>query len=68
MRVFHGQLEPMDKEDEDDILKAFRKQKVDASHDKAISRVISMVKSPEARQQYRRMLERYQQAKVTAIL
>ncbi|XP_020094302.1 calmodulin-binding transcription activator 4-like [Ananas comosus] len=63
LRVFHGQLEPMDKEDEDDILKAFRKQKVDASHDKAISRVISMVKSPEARQQYRRMLERYQQAK-----
>lgn len=42
----------------------FRKKKVEAAVDEAVSRVLSMVESPEARQQYRRMLERYRQAKV----
>ncbi|CAI0627342.1 unnamed protein product, partial [Linum tenue] len=52
-----------EEEDEEDILKMFRKQKVDGTIDEAVSRVLSMVKSPEARQQYQRMLERYKQAK-----
>eukprot|EP01018_Ginkgo_biloba_P003802 Gb_04014 [translate_table: standard] len=50
-------------DDDDDILKAFRKQKVNMALDEAVARVLHMVDSPEARHQYRRMLERYQQAK-----
>ncbi|WOL11434.1 calmodulin-binding transcription activator 4-like [Canna indica] len=50
-------------EEEDDINKIFRKQKVDAAVDEAVSRVLSMVDSFDARQQYRRMLERYREAK-----
>ncbi|KAK2636812.1 hypothetical protein Ddye_031604 [Dipteronia dyeriana] len=52
----------VDSEDED-ILKVFRKEKVDGAIDEAFSRVLGMVDSPDARQQYRRMLERYRQAK-----
>ncbi|KAG1370132.1 calmodulin-binding transcription activator 4 [Cocos nucifera] len=48
--------------EEEDVAKVFRKQKVDAALDEAMSRVLSMVDSPDARQQYRRMLERYRQA------
>lgn len=50
-------------EEEEDIAKVFRKQKVEAL-DEAVSRVLSMVDSPDARQQYRRMIERYREAKV----
>lgn len=45
-------------EDEEDIIIFFRKQKIDAL-EQAFSRVLSMVESPRARQQYRRMLECY---------
>ncbi|XVF43686.1 hypothetical protein PTKIN_Ptkin02bG0060500 [Pterospermum kingtungense] len=55
--------EPIDESEDEDILKVFRKQKVDAAVDEAVSRVLSMVDSPDARQQYRRMLEKYRQAK-----
>lgn len=55
----------LDNEEEEDVAKVFRKQKVDAALDEAMSRVLSMVDSPDARQQYRRMLERYRQAMVT---
>ncbi|CAE5963250.1 unnamed protein product [Arabidopsis arenosa] len=51
-----------DSEDED-ILKVFRKQKVDGAVNEAFSRVLSMVNSPEARQQYHRVLKRYCQTK-----
>ncbi|XP_072998775.1 calmodulin-binding transcription activator 4-like isoform X1 [Typha latifolia] len=61
LRGFQAEAEPID-EEEKDILKVFRKKKVDAVVDQAVSRVLSMVDCPEARQQYRRMLERYQQA------
>ncbi|XVF85297.1 hypothetical protein PTKIN_Ptkin17bG0106300 [Pterospermum kingtungense] len=63
LRGFHNELEYIDESEEEDILKVFRKQKVDAALDEAVSRVLSMVDSPDARQQYRRMLERYRQAK-----
>ncbi|KAK6116605.1 hypothetical protein DH2020_049711 [Rehmannia glutinosa] len=43
--------------------KVFRKQKVDDAIDEAVSRVLSMVESPTARQQYHRILEKYRQAK-----
>lgn len=69
LRGFRPETESIDEnEDEEDILEAFRKQKVDGSIKEAISRVLSMVKSPEARQQYHRVLEKYCQAKVSKLI
>ncbi|KZV53705.1 calmodulin-binding transcription activator 4-like [Dorcoceras hygrometricum] len=48
---------------DDDILRVFRKKNVEAAIDEAVSRVLSMVESPTARQQYHRILEKYRQAK-----
>ncbi|URE23194.1 calmodulin-binding transcription activator, partial [Musa troglodytarum] len=64
LRGFQAEPKPIVEEEEDDIIKVFRKQKVDKALDEALSRVISVVESPEAREQYRRMLESYQQAQV----
>ncbi|RZC59781.1 hypothetical protein C5167_007092 [Papaver somniferum] len=55
--------ESVDETDDEDILKVFRKQKVDVAIEEAVSQVMSMVESSKARQQYRRMLEGYRQAK-----
>uniref|UniRef100_A0A2P2J6R9 Uncharacterized protein MANES_12G009600 n=1 Tax=Rhizophora mucronata TaxID=61149 RepID=A0A2P2J6R9_RHIMU len=64
LRGFRKEAGSTDESSEDeDILKVFRKQKVDGAIDEAVARVLSMVDSPEARQQYHRMLERYRQAK-----
>ncbi|GMJ09671.1 hypothetical protein like AT1G67310 [Hibiscus trionum] len=63
LRGFRSEPDPIDESEDEDILKVFRKQKVDGAVDEAVSRVLSMVDSPDARQQYRRMLERYRQAK-----
>lgn len=65
LRGFRAEEESIDEEEEADILKAFRKKKVDAALDESVSSVLSMVDSPEAQQQYRRMLEKYRKAKVT---
>lgn len=68
LRGFRNEAEPNDNDDEsedEDILKVFRKQKVDVAIGESVSRVLSMVDSPEARLQYHRMLERYRQAKVS---
>ncbi|XP_039012454.1 calmodulin-binding transcription activator 4-like isoform X2 [Hibiscus syriacus] len=69
LRGFRNESDSIDDENEDDedILKVYRKQKVDATIDEAVSRVLSMVDSPDARQQYRRMLERYRQAKAELV-
>ncbi|KAI5076380.1 hypothetical protein GOP47_0008445 [Adiantum capillus-veneris] len=48
---------------DDDFLKAGRKQ-IEAGLEKALARVQSMVRSPEAQEQYRRLLDGYQKAKV----
>lgn len=69
LRGFRNEPEPEmveveEDEEEEDVAKVFRKQKVDEALEEAVSRVLSVVDSPEARQQYRRMLGRYQQAKV----
>lgn len=64
LRGFKPEIEINENEDED-ILKVFRKQKVDVEIKEAVSRVLSMVKSPDARDQYHRMLEKYRQAKVS---
>ncbi|XP_042471658.1 calmodulin-binding transcription activator 4-like [Zingiber officinale] len=63
LRGFRAEPEIANEEEDDDIAKVFRRQKVDAAVDQAVSRVLSMVDSPDARQQYRRMLERYREAK-----
>ncbi|CAI9278171.1 unnamed protein product [Lactuca saligna] len=49
--------------EEEDFVKALRKQKVDAALTEAVSRVLSMVQSQPARQQYHRMLHKYRLAK-----
>ncbi|KAJ8648940.1 hypothetical protein MRB53_001963 [Persea americana] len=63
LRGFRAEPLPIDQSEDDDILKVFRKQKVDVAVDEAVSRVLSIVESPKARQQYRRILEGYKQAK-----
>jgi len=69
LRGFRPEMDINENDDEDeDILKVFRKQKVDVEIEKAVSRVMSMVDSPDARDQYRRMLEKYRQAKVNYFL
>lgn len=65
LRGFRHDAESIDESEDEDILKVFRKQKVDAALDEAVSRVLSMVESPGARQQYHRILEKYRQAKVS---
>lgn len=65
LRGFRPEIESIDESEEEDILKVFRKQKVDAAIDDAVSKVLSMVDSQEARHQYRRMLGKYRQAKVS---
>ncbi|WOL15889.1 calmodulin-binding transcription activator 4-like isoform X1 [Canna indica] len=63
LRGFHAEQESIDEAEEDDITKALRRQKVDSATDEDLSRVLSVLNSPRAQKQYRRMLERYQQAK-----
>ncbi|KAF5177856.1 Calmodulin-binding transcription activator [Thalictrum thalictroides] len=64
LRRFQPDSASADEIEYEDILKAFRKLKVDQSVDEALSQVVSMVESPEARQQYRRILRSYSGAKV----
>nr|GEV15507.1 ankyrin repeat-containing protein [Tanacetum cinerariifolium] len=63
LRGFKQESAAIDESEDEDILKVFRKEKVDASIDEAVSRVLSMVDSQQAREQYRRMLQKYRQAK-----
>ncbi|PKU82672.1 calmodulin-binding transcription activator 4-like isoform X1 [Dendrobium catenatum] len=63
LRGFLLKSDIADEGEEEDIIKVFRKQKVDAALEQALSRVLSMVESPRSRQQYRRMLECYCQVK-----
>ncbi|XP_062185477.1 calmodulin-binding transcription activator 4-like isoform X2 [Phragmites australis] len=78
LRGFRAEQQPMvgaveedeDEDDEDDdfdddeAVKIFRRQKVDEAVKEAMSRVLSMVDSTEARMQYRRMLEEFRLATV----
>ncbi|XP_030496224.2 calmodulin-binding transcription activator 4 isoform X2 [Cannabis sativa] len=61
LRGYRPEIDPID--ESEDILKVFRKQKVDGTIKEAFSRVMSMVKSSEARQQYIRVFEKYCQVK-----
>jgi len=73
LRGFRAEQQPMveaieeddeedDDFDDDEAVKVFRRQKVDQAVKEAVSRVLSMVDSTEARMQYRRMLEEFRQA------
>ncbi|XP_020890717.1 calmodulin-binding transcription activator 4 isoform X1 [Arabidopsis lyrata subsp. lyrata] len=63
LRGFRQDVESTEDSEDEDILKVFRKQKVDGAVNEAFSRVLSMANSPEARQQYHRVLKRYCQTK-----
>ena len=63
LRGFRSESDSVD-EDDEDIIKVFRKEKVNVAIDEAVTRVLSMAESAEARQQYHRMLGRTQEAKV----
>ena len=66
LKGFRQDVESREEESEDeDILKVFRKEKVDGAVNEAFSRVLSMTNSPDARQQYQRVLKRYCQTKVS---
>ncbi|KAL1207596.1 Calmodulin-binding transcription activator 4 [Cardamine amara subsp. amara] len=63
LRGFRQDVDATEDSEDEDILKVFRKQKVDGAVNEAFSRVLSMANSPEARQQYHRVLKRYCQTK-----
>ncbi|XP_022991382.1 LOW QUALITY PROTEIN: calmodulin-binding transcription activator 4-like [Cucurbita maxima] len=63
LRGFRSEIGSIDESEDGDIIKVFRKQKVEGTIDEAVSRVLSMVDSPDARQQYHRMLEGFREAK-----
>ncbi|XP_022155421.1 calmodulin-binding transcription activator 4 isoform X2 [Momordica charantia] len=63
LRGFRSEVGSIDESEDDDIIKVFRKQKVEGTIGEAVSRVLSMVDSPDARQQYHRMLEGFREAK-----
>ncbi|KAF9619314.1 hypothetical protein IFM89_006501 [Coptis chinensis] len=63
LRGYRPESECIEENEDEDITRIFRKQKVDMAIDEAVSRVLSMVESPDARQQYRRILEGYRQVK-----
>ncbi|KAE9604822.1 hypothetical protein Lal_00010941 [Lupinus albus] len=60
---FRQEIESIDGSDDEDFLKVFRKKNVHVAIEMAVSRVLSMVHSTKARQQYHHMLEMYRQAK-----
>ncbi|KAI4340638.1 hypothetical protein MLD38_025452 [Melastoma candidum] len=63
LRSFHPEKESNGDSEDEDIIKVYRKEKVETAIQDAVSRVLSIVSSPEARQQYSRMLEKFRQAK-----
>ena len=63
------EMESNEEESDDaDFLNVFRKEKVNAAIEKALKRVLSMVHSTGARQQYRRLLSLCRQAKVNTLM
>ncbi|XP_047330061.1 calmodulin-binding transcription activator 4 isoform X2 [Impatiens glandulifera] len=62
LRGYRPELESIAETEDEDILKVFRKKKVDGNVKDALKRVLSMVEHPEARQQYCRMLVKHQEA------
>jgi len=68
LRGFKPETECIDEdEDDEDIIRVYRKKKVNVAIDEAVSRVLTMVECPEAREQYHRVLGKYQEAKVIVL-
>ncbi|CAL4952966.1 unnamed protein product [Urochloa decumbens] len=67
LRGFNSGAMPIDEEVEEDVAKVFRKLRVETAIDEAVSRVSCIISSPNAMQQYRRMLQKYQEAKVNIL-
>uniref|UniRef100_A0A7C9ALR5 CG-1 domain-containing protein n=1 Tax=Opuntia streptacantha TaxID=393608 RepID=A0A7C9ALR5_OPUST len=64
LRGFKPETECIDEdEDDEDIIRVYRKKKVNVAIDEAVLRVVTMVECPEAREQYHRVLGKYQEAK-----
>ncbi|XP_026385976.1 calmodulin-binding transcription activator 4-like isoform X2 [Papaver somniferum] len=61
LRGLRQETESADASDDEDILKVFRKKKVDVTVERAVSWVVSMAHSRGARGQYCRLLESYRQ-------
>ncbi|KAF8048563.1 hypothetical protein N665_2476s0004, partial [Sinapis alba] len=59
LKGFRQDVESGEDSEDEDILRVFRKQKVDGAVNEAFSRVRSMTHSPDARQQYHRVLTSY---------
>ncbi|KAJ0256165.1 IPT domain-containing protein [Hirschfeldia incana] len=59
LKGFRQDVESGEESEDEDILRVFRKQKVDGAVNEAFSRVLSMTRSSEARQQYHRVLTGY---------
>ncbi|XP_074310037.1 calmodulin-binding transcription activator 4 isoform X1 [Silene latifolia] len=63
LRGYKPEVDCVNDEEDEDIIKVFRKEKVNVAIDEAVSRVLSMVDSPDARHQYQRMIGKFQEAK-----
>ncbi|CAN6933460.1 unnamed protein product, partial [Brassica oleracea] len=59
LKGFRQDVESGEDSEDEDILRVFRKQKVDGAVNEAFSRVMSMTRTLEARQQYHRVLTTY---------
>lgn len=64
LRGINSRAMPIDQHEEEDIVKVFRKERVETAVNEAASRVSAIVGCPVARLDYRRMLEIHQQAKI----
>lgn len=67
LRGFNTKAMPVDQDEEEDIVRVFRKERVETAVNEAVSRVSAIVGCPIARLEYRRMLEIHQQAKSLAM-
>ena len=65
LKGFRQDVESGEDSEDEDILRVFRKQKVEGAVNEAFSRVMSMTRTPEARQQYHRVLTTYCKKKVS---
>ncbi|VAH97189.1 unnamed protein product [Triticum turgidum subsp. durum] len=64
LRGINSRAMPIDQDQKEDIVKVFRKERVETAVSEAVSRVSAIVGCPVARLDYRRMLEMHQQAKI----
>lgn len=66
LRGISSRAMPIDRDEEEDIVRVFRKERVETAVNEAVLRVSAIVGCPVARLDYRSMLEIHQQAKVSS--